>query len=131
MLVGFLILVQNGLLVRILIVDDQPELAELLAWSLRENNIPALAFTSALQLLRMIRTNDVLVTDYAMPEMTGLEMARQAYHGGWRGPLFLMSGTFDPRSLAFDSPPVRFFLPKPFPVKDLIRMLPSGMPPPD
>jgi two-component system, OmpR family, alkaline phosphatase synthesis response regulator PhoP len=67
---------------RVLILDDQPRLAEILATSLRHHGYTVKAFTSPLEALKAIRESDVLVTDYHLPGMTGLEMARQAYAQG-------------------------------------------------
>src|SRR5271154_5854507 len=76
---------------RVVILDDQPGLADLLALSLREYGYSTVGFTRPADALAALKEADVLVTDYHMPEMTGLEVARQAYAKGWRGSLMIMS----------------------------------------
>ena len=77
---------------RILILDDQAGLADTLALSLRVAGHSAFGFTRPAEVLAALQEDDILVTDYDMPEMTGLEVARRAYAQGWRGSLLLMSG---------------------------------------
>ncbi len=77
---------------RIIIVDDQPGLANTFALSLRAHRHTALPFTNGAEALEAIQSDDILITDYNMPEMTGLELAEKAYQRGWRGNLFIMSG---------------------------------------
>jgi len=81
---------------RILILDDQAGLADTLALNLRVAGHSAIGFTRPAEVLAALQEGDVLVTDYDMPEMTGLELARRAYAQGWRGSLLLMSGIAPP-----------------------------------
>jgi CheY-like chemotaxis protein len=110
---------------RILILDDQPGLAETLACSLRMHGHSVKAFTSPNDALASIHGMDVLVTDYHMPEMTGLEVARQAYDQGWRGSLLLMSGHRASIKEAVEHPLLRIILDKPFRTQELVDALPS------
>ncbi len=98
----------------VLILDDQPGLAETLALSLRHYGYSALAFTSANKALEAIGNYDVLVTDYHMPQMTGLEVAQRAYSQGWRGPFILMSGRSTVLKEIFVHPFLCQVLQKPF-----------------
>jgi CheY-like chemotaxis protein len=77
---------------RILILGDNEALAQRLGASLRSEGHFVLVFTSPREALKHVHEADVLVTDYKLPEMTGLEVARKAHEQGWRGSLFIMSG---------------------------------------
>jgi CheY-like chemotaxis protein len=79
-------------IMRILILDAQAGRADTLASSLRVAGHPALGFTRPAEVLAALQEGDILLMNYHMPEMTGLEVARQAYAQGWRGSLLLMSG---------------------------------------
>jgi CheY-like chemotaxis protein len=110
---------------RILILDDQPGLAEILAASLRFHGHSVKAFTSATEVLKVIDKSDVLITDYHMPEMTGLEVARRAHAQGWRGSLLLMSGHAAQIGEALEHPLLRIVLNKPFSAQTLVDALPG------
>jgi DNA-binding NtrC family response regulator len=108
----------------ILVLDDQPGLAEILAVSLRLNGHMATSFTRPREALEAIHKYSVLITDYHMPEMTGLELARQAYARGWRGSLLLMSGHRTAIGEAVEHPLLRVILDKPFSTQTLLEALP-------
>lgn len=64
---------------KILVVDDQPDLAESLALLLREHGhdcTPAVSAADALLLCESMPF-DIVLTDYAMPGMSGLELASE------------------------------------------------------
>jgi CheY-like chemotaxis protein len=111
---------------RILILDDQPGLAQMLALNLRVFGHSAIGFTSPAEALAAIHETDVLVTDYHMPEMTGLEVARRAYDQGWRGSLLIMSGHTKNMGEAIEHPLLHFILQKPFSTQNLIESLPKS-----
>jgi DNA-binding response OmpR family regulator len=106
---------------RILILDDNEPLAGVLALNLRVQGFSVAAFTSPSEALKIIDDYDVLVTDYDMPEMTGLEVARQAYAKGWKGSLLIMSG----RAAALSKFTQHPLLQKPFSIQELIDRLPG------
>ncbi|HUB66861.1 MAG TPA: response regulator [Candidatus Methylacidiphilales bacterium] len=109
---------------RILTLDDQPGLADMLALSLRTLGHAAKGFTSPGEALASIQDFDVLVTDYDMPEMNGLEVAQQAYAGGWKGALLIMSGRSAVINGAIEHPLLRIILSKPFSTQELVEALP-------
>jgi CheY-like chemotaxis protein len=113
---------------RVVILDDQPGLADMLALSLRGNGYLAIGFTRPAEALAALQEADILVTDYHMPEMTGLEVARRAYAAGWRGSLFIMSGHAAAIREPMDHPLLQFLLHKPFPTSALIEALPHPEP---
>jgi CheY-like chemotaxis protein len=104
---------------RILILDDQPGLAEMLAVSLRPYGHFVKSFTSPREALASIGDMDILVVDHHMPEMNGLEVARRAYDQGWRGSLLLMSGNPGAIKEAVEHPLLRLVLDKPFQTQTL------------
>jgi DNA-binding response OmpR family regulator len=112
---------------RILILDDQPGLAETFALSLRISGFSATGFTRPTDALEAIQENDVLVTDYHMPTMTGLEVARLAYAQGWRGSLLIMSGHVTAISEAIEHPLLHLILNKPFSTQELVKSLPDSV----
>jgi two-component system OmpR family response regulator len=108
---------------RILILDDNPALLQVLALSLRSAGFTVTAFGCPHEALEHIHEADVLVTDYHMPEMTGLEVARKAYAQGWRGSLFLMSGRSSAITEPMEHPLLRSLLDKPFSTHELVEKL--------
>ncbi len=109
----------------ILILDDQPGLAAALALSLRCNGHSAMGFTRPTEALAALREDDVLVTDYHMPDMSGLEVARRAYEAGWRGSLLIMSGHSASIREIIAHPLLLAVLDKPFSTQTLIQSLPT------
>jgi len=112
----------NGLM-RILILDDNPALLQVLALCLRSGGFTVTTFASPREALKNIHEADVPVTDYHMPEMTGLEVARRAYAQGWRGSLFLMSGRSSAITEPMEHPLLRSLLDKPFSARELAGKL--------
>lgn len=108
---------------RLLILDDDPALLHVLALSLRTEGFTVAAFASPHEALKNIDEADVLVTDYHMAEMTGLEVARRAYAQGWRGSLFLMSGRSSAITEPMEHPLLHSLLDKPFSTHDLAEKL--------
>ena len=98
---------------RILILGDNAALAQILGVGLRSEGHIVLVFISAQEALKHIHEADVLVTDYNMPEMTGLEVAKRAHEQGWRGSLFIGSGHVSTTSDRIEHPLLRNILDKP------------------
>jgi len=108
---------------RVLILDDNRTLAEILAMSLNAMGFEATAYASPGEALRQIQNFDVLVSTYEMPEMTGLEVAKRAHALGWRGSLFLMSGRREKWTEVTEHPLLCSFLQKPFSGSELGTVL--------
>jgi DNA-binding response OmpR family regulator len=108
---------------RIVILDDQPGLANTLALSLRHAGHTAHGFTDAIEALAAISEADVLLTDYHLTGLTGLDVARRAFEQGWRGSLLLMSG--NPRRIAepLEHPLLQLVMLKPFDTEELLEAI--------
>jgi len=98
----------------------------MLSVNLRVHGHLATPFTRPKEALAVIHEYEVLITDYHMPEMTGLDVARQAYAQGWRGSLFLMSGHPAAIGEVVEHPLLRIILHKPFSSRELVQALLSS-----
>ena len=65
----------------VLIVDDEPDLANLFTDALKAADLNAIGFDNALTALRYISDNHsticLIVTDWKMPDMNGLELTKR------------------------------------------------------
>ncbi|MGC8492736.1 MAG: PAS domain S-box protein [Syntrophobacteraceae bacterium] len=83
---------------RVLVVDDEPVLAEMVQQMLTELGYAAVSKTSALQALDAIRNQpaqkpfDLVITDMTMPRVTGVELARELSSLHPEIPIILMTG---------------------------------------
>jgi signal transduction histidine kinase len=108
---------------RVLVVDDEPLVALLTASMLEDLGhatqvVPS--GMSALNILRADRTIDAVITDYAMPDMTGAELAVQISRLRPELPVILATGYADfPNSTAQNLPR----LSKPFGSHELASIL--------
>lgn len=109
---------------RILVVDDELSNAEVLALILHEEGFEVMVAGDGRQALERIEeaAPDLLITDYMMPGMSGVELARAVRqlprHSNL--PVLLMSGaaasTLSVHAKDFDA-----FLRKPFDIEALLR----------
>jgi signal transduction histidine kinase len=116
---------QNGAMqhYRVLVVDDEPLVALLTASMLEDLGHASQVVPSgmsALNILRADRTIDAVITDYAMPDMTGAELAVQISRLRPELPVILATGYADfPNSTAQSLPR----LSKPFGSHELATIL--------
>jgi signal transduction histidine kinase len=108
---------------RVLVVDDDPLIAASTAAMLEDAGhmvVEASSGQRALDALRLGIRVDVVVTDYAMPGMTGLELARRIHQGSPSLPVILVSGYADlPSSMEIEIPR----LAKPYKQQDLLDVI--------
>ncbi len=118
---------------RILLVDDEKSVRDSLYTLLESNGYEVLAAGNGpdgLTIFRQsIRPIELLVTDYNMPRMSGLELARECsrLYGELR--VLYVSGSRPNAELQADlQAPTRGFLGKPFRGKDLLRTAKALLP---
>ena len=111
---------------RILLVDDESSVRESLYTLLENDGYEVLASSNGQDALNMFRLSvrpiGLLVTDYNMPEMSGLELARECSRlSGELGVLYV-SGSHPDEELQADlQARKRGFLAKPFRGNELLR----------
>lgn len=79
---------------KILLVEDDPCLSETVSqWLQFEKHMVETAFTGpeAVEQLRF-ETFDIIVMDWHIPEMTGIEVTKQYRSGGGTTPILMLSG---------------------------------------
>lgn len=82
----------------VLVIDDEPDLSEVLTTSLELDNIRVKSFTKPFDLLEYLHKHsteiELIITDYHMPKLTGLEMMKMI-HMVKEIPYILVSGRLD------------------------------------
>jgi DNA-binding NtrC family response regulator len=78
---------------RVLVVDDRPEMSEMIAEDLSQRGYEGVAVSSGATAIRMLRTErvDALVTDLRMPEVDGLTLLRTSRSLDPSRPVILMT----------------------------------------
>jgi DNA-binding NtrC family response regulator len=117
--------------IRVLVVDDRPEITELIAEDLSDRGYDSLAETSARAAMRILHNEriDVLVTDVRMPEMDGLELLRRSRELDPTRPVILMTA-FEALDAAIEASELGacHYLRKPFRLDVLARLLREVIP---
>jgi DNA-binding NtrC family response regulator len=80
---------------KIMVVDDEPAIAELLTRFLTKKNYGVTSFTSGKKALEHLKTNEVnlMVTDIDMPEMNGIELIKATKELKPALPILVITGT--------------------------------------
>ncbi|HEV2127855.1 MAG TPA: response regulator [Thermomicrobiales bacterium] len=105
---------------RILVVDDEPGIVDLLCMLLEEEGFEAAGVTSGYGAAEMIRSErpDLMLTDVMMPGMTGYDLAELAAGVHPQMRVVLMSAAVDPPSKS------RFpFVSKPFDLGNVVHVI--------
>jgi CheY-like chemotaxis protein len=114
------------MLSRILLVDDEDSVRDSLQALLARGGYEVLTASSGANGLTIFRQSirpiKLLVTDYNMPRMSGLELARECSRLCWELPVLYVSGSRPDEQLRTDlQARRRGFLAKPFRPDDLLR----------
>jgi two-component system response regulator HydG len=111
---------------RVLVVDDRPEMAEMIVDHLSERGYESLGAASGREALRMLATEriDALVTDLRMPEVDGLDLLGASLALDPSRPVILMTayGTLD-TAIEATRRGACHYLTKPFRLDALVRVL--------
>ena len=111
---------------RILLVDDENSVRDLLYTLLESEGYEVLSASNGPDGLNLFRQStrpiELLVTDYNMPQMSGLELARECSRLCGELNVLYISGSRPDEELQADlQAGTRGFLAKPFRVDDLLR----------
>jgi CheY-like chemotaxis protein len=116
-----------GLLRKVLVVDDEPDIADLAVALLRAHAVDtAVAYSAheALQILKADKEIDVVVSDVMMPGMTGLELADAVREMYPYIKIILVSG-YTHASLLVGRERQYLFATKPYQITTILGMLRS------
>lgn len=107
----------------IFVVDDEPMLLELAAAILEPLGYDVRTFRDPQSALEELSTASpaVVVTDYAMGRMTGMELIHECRRINPHQKILLVSGTVDEKIFADDSGKPDTFLAKPYQVAEFIK----------
>jgi signal transduction histidine kinase/FixJ family two-component response regulator len=113
---------------RVLIVEDDEYVRRFLNECLGDLGYEVLGAESALQGLRHMENvrPDLIIVDYAMPEMTGAEMALEIRHHDQKTPIIFVTGYADMEAIESVPGPTHV-LKKPFEVDSLVAMVRTAL----
>lgn len=113
----------------ILIVDDDPNILELLQESLEDLSFKVLKATNGQEAIGIIRSQkvDCLVTDIAMPEMDGPELVRNLHQEGVNLPFFFITAYQDYPKENLNLLKPRAIIFKPFDFEELALLVKNHM----
>jgi CheY-like chemotaxis protein len=114
---------------RVLLVDDDPEVREIARAMLEEMGALVAEAAAARDAILMVRTEpgiDLVLADYTMPHMTGVELAEQAATLLPGVPVVLMTG-YSATTLGDISQVVRAVLQKPFRAEAMARVVTEAL----
>jgi CheY-like chemotaxis protein len=115
---------------RILIVDDDPSVSTVMREVLKALGYSSSTCNNANEALLQFQDGDydVVLTDYRMPEMTGIELCRQVRKSNASVPVILMSGynpTMEENEMHLS--PINLILEKPIEMACLDRAIKSSI----
>lgn len=113
---------------KILIVDDEQGIRLLLQEVFKEEGYVVLTAETGKEALSIMKENDidVIVIDYKLPIMNGVEVLRKLENDGYSTPTILMSGMFEMIQKDIqDLSLVKHTLSKPFDMDELTKQVSS------
>jgi CheY-like chemotaxis protein len=114
-----------GAIRKVLVVDDEADVADLAEVLLSAHGLDALVAYSAAQALELLAQHpdiDAVVSDVMMPGMNGLELADQIGRRYPKIKIVLASGYMAP-SMVQGQPLTQLFIAKPYRIDQLIKLL--------
>ena len=111
---------------RILIIDDEPLILEVLESQLNSMGLTCRTYESPLQGLRALNDfqPDIILCDLRMPDMNGVEVLARVRSLGLKTPFFLMTGFSDKNDLAETADlHLAGLIEKPFRLSELKKLL--------
>jgi DNA-binding response OmpR family regulator len=107
----------------IFVVDDEPMLLDLAAAILQPMGFDVRIFRDPKMALKefTVKQPKLLVTDYAMGEMNGLDLVRECRRVNPMQKIILLSGTVDENIYADSTAKPDRFLAKPYQVRDFVE----------
>ncbi|WP_412471722.1 ATP-binding protein [Halobacteriovorax sp. RT-1-4] len=109
---------------KVLIIDNEPKILNLFTNFFAKGPITLIFASSAIEAKRILEGTDVdaIITDYDMPNMNGVEFAKDIIKNGLNTPTFVMSGVAD-KSKFDNHKEIKGFIEKPFNREDILNML--------
>jgi DNA-binding NtrC family response regulator len=115
---------------RVLVVDDKPAMAEMVADDLCDRGYEGVAVSSGVEALRRLRTErfDAVVTDLRMPDMDGFAVLRASRNLDPSRPVILMTAftAIDTAMRAFEVGAYQYLM-KPFRLDTLAKVLEKAL----
>lgn len=114
----------------ILIVEDEVTLSLLAAMTLEDEGYQVVTASNGQRGVDAVREHApaLIVTDYMMPVMDGVEMIRALRDDGFDGPILLTSAVAETRIPERDGITYDAFLPKPYHEGHLVDMVRTHLP---
>ncbi len=116
--------------IKILIVDDEDSLRELLVEILETEDLTVLCCSDAAQALDFFKKNsyDLVITDFGLPKINGLQLAEKIKDINPATPIIMLTG-WGSESEPFkdENHYVDFILTKPFDLNDLLKMIKKSL----
>jgi CheY-like chemotaxis protein len=119
---------------RVLVADDEADIADVIARLLREDGDEVLVAHGGAEALKLLSAGefDLVISDMAMQRITGPDLLRRLTESGSRAKVLFVTGdTLNPKVLNFFAETRSEFLPKPFDIDELRqtarRLLSSGV----
>jgi len=118
---------------RILVVDDEPNVTDYLRLELEERGLTVITENSGYKALQHVMRDevDVLLTDIAMPDMDGYELYRRSLELNENLPVVMMTGFgYDPNHAVVKARQdgLQHIIFKPFETDDLISLIETLLP---